>query len=36
MVGMARNHREKLGEELCLHCQSVQDEAPGSLDDEGF
>lgn len=36
VVGMARNHREKLGEELCLRCQAVRDEAPGSLGDEGF
>lgn len=36
VAGMARSHREYLGNELCLHCQAVLDDVPECLGDNGF
>lgn len=36
VASMGRSHKEKLGEELCLRCQAIFDNAPDALGDEGF
>lgn len=36
VASMARSHKEKLGEELCLRCQAICDNAPDALGDDGF